>query len=341
MQEIHIQNQDVDTLLTQLNNYLKGTLNTKWGETTLAFNNNIGKGTLKSISFDWGVSLIDYDVWFDEDIKIVFELDAMTPIEFIFISEGSFDYQHNGNKDRLKLQRYQNIIMSPLSNSTKTYFFPKGQRIKANFIQIEQKKYAKKKHNNIKYLNEVLLSVFEDRALKLPFQHLGNFNLKIADQVKVMHDGDNGEGIVRTLDLEGRLNIILALQILEHHRFEQNETLPESLTREDIKKIHRLSEFIVDHISEPMTIKRLSQESLLSPKKLQMGFQMLYNKTVNEYTKMMKMEIARDLLKNTEFSVSEVVYKVGIKSRSYFSKIFCEQYGILPTEYRSLLRRKV
>ncbi|WP_339140054.1 helix-turn-helix domain-containing protein [Croceitalea sp. MTPC5] len=339
MQEIRIENQNAEDLLSQLNVYLKGTLTEKWGEQTLTFSNHLGEGTIRSISFDWGVSLFDYDVNFKEDVKLIHHTGDEIPVEFIFISNGTLRYQQDVNSEEVFLERYRNIIIAPKQQSKKTFIFPKKVNVKVNFIQIVKGQYAKKKHNNLKYLNEVLFSVFKEDEYDVPYRHFGNYNLAIADKVKEMHASEEN-GMVRTLGIEGKLNIILAMQILEHHKFQNDTTLPDSLTIADIKKIHKLADFIVDNISEALTIPILSKESGLSGKKLQVGFKMLYNKTVNEYIKKLRLEISRDLLKNSELTVSEIVYKVGIRSRSYFSKIFSEHYGILPTEYRSKLKRK-
>jgi AraC-like DNA-binding protein len=284
------------------------------------------------------VSLVDYDVNFRDEVKIVHKTGDESPVEFIFISEGKLGYQEGGS-DELNLERYQNIIISPKKQSRKTFIFPKRVNVKVNIIHIHKQQYAKKRHNNLKYLNEIILSVFNDESVNLPYSHLGNFNLQIADQVKEIRNKE-AFGPIAALSIEGRLNIILAMQLLEQHKFSNDDTLPESLSVTDIKKIHKLAEFIVDNISEPITIAVLMKKSGLSAKKLQLGFRMLYGKSVNEYVKKMKLEISRDYLKNSDYSVSEIVYKVGIKSRSYFSKIFSEHYGILPTEYRSKLKKK-
>lgn len=338
MQEIIVKNQDVDTLLNQLNQILQGSIDDKWGQRELSFDNEKGRGRIRSITFDWGVSLIDFDVHFNDDVKITYRTDEAPPIEFIFISQGKLSYLQSDSPENLVLERYQNIIISPQKNSKKTYIFPKEVNVKVNFIQILKKQYAKKKHSNLQYLNEVLLPVFKEESMNLSYKHLGSYNLKIADQVRAMY-ADQNEGTSHALGLEGRLNVILAMQLMEHHKFENQDTLPESLSPMDIKKIHKLSEFIVDNISEPITIGLLSKESGLSAKKLQLGFRMLYSKSVNEYVKKMKLEISRDYLKNTDLTISEVVYRIGIRSRSYFSKIFSEHYGILPTEYRMKLKR--
>ncbi|NHF61024.1 helix-turn-helix transcriptional regulator [Flavobacteriaceae bacterium TP-CH-4] len=339
MQEIVIKSSKDELIVRQLKDCLEGTLDRQWGESVLKFENNKGKGLIRSIEFDWGVSLLDCDICLNETTKIIFNTSKASPVEFIFISEGSLQYQEGDEQEMMDLERYQNIIISPKRASKKTFVFPANTNLKINFIRIRKKEFLKKRNNNVTYLNDLLFSVFQDENSDLPYAHTGSYSLKIADQVKAL-GAVRDSGIVRTLSLEGRLYLILALQLMEHHEFECKEVLPESLSKSDIRRIHQLSEFIVDSISEPMTIKLLSEESGLSPKKLQLGFRLLYSKSVNEYVRQIKLEIARDLLKNSDMSVSEIVYHIGIKSRSYFSKIFWEEYAILPTDYKKTSKRR-
>jgi len=194
-----------------------------------------------------------------------------------------------------------------------------------------------KKNNNVKYLDKMLERVFNDKKGDATYMHQGGFSLKIADEIKKLND-IRGEGIFRTLSIEGRTYLILALQLHEHHIFETDDGLPHSLSKKDLKKIHELSDFILANIAKPITIELLSKASGLSSKKLQLGFKVSYSKTVNGYVRHLKLQLARDYLKNTDLSISEIVYAIGLKSRSYFSKIFFEAYGLLPTEYKRQLR---
>lgn len=339
MREIVVTSVKDEVILEQLNICLEGTLTETWGERTLKFNNALGKGVVRSISFDWGVSLLDCDVHFNEDIKIIFKTSSVSPVEFIFISKGSFQYSEDNTDEFIDLEQFQNIIIAPKRYSRKTFVFPPNQEIKVNFIRILKKEYLKKKNNNVTYLHELMLSLFNDEASEKPYKHRGSYSLKIADQVKALNSVYDS-GIIRTLSMEGRLYLILAMQLMEHHNFENDLALPESLSKSDIKKIHQLSDYIVDNISNPSSVTDLATAAGISPKKLQLGFQVLYSKSVNEYVRQLKLEIARDYLKNSDLSVSEIVYAVGIKSRSYFSKIFSEAYGVLPTKYRKQLVRK-
>jgi len=340
MKELIIDSSKSDDMFTQAQTFLKGELKEDWGERVLNFNNAVGKGSLRTISFNWGVSLIDCDVKLTEETKIIFNTQDLAPIEFVFITKGYFGYSDNNTDSYTTLEQFQNTIISHKRNAKKNFLFPKNEHLKINFIRINRKEYLQKKNNNISQLNQLLVSLFNDSKGESAFQHGGSFSLRIADEIKLLNNVDANSGMLRSLSLEGRLYLILSLQLLEHKNFEENMNLPEAISKEDILKIHKLTTYILENISENISITSLSGESGLSPKKLQLGFKILFSKTVNEYVRALKLEISKDFLKNSDLSVSEIVYAIGIKSRSYFSKIFFEAYDILPTDYRKHIKNK-
>lgn len=337
MRELVVQNSKSNTIFSQLHSFLKGKLTEVWTEREFSFNNELGSGKLRTIPYSWGISLLDFDLTLKQELKIVFDTQNIAPIEFIFISQGYLNLSYNSSENYSLLEQFQNIILSPKIGSRHTLLFPKEKSLKLNFIQLIPEEYKKKPNNNLSFLNESLLPLFNVVKEATAYQHLGSLNLKIADEVKQLNQVPSN-GILRTLSIEGRLYLILSMQLLEHQNFIEKMNIPEAISKEEIKKIHELTVYILEHISEYITINILSAESGLSPKKLQLGFKILYSKTVNEYVRQLKLEISRDYLKNSNLSVSEIVYAIGIKSRSYFSKIFFETYDILPTEYRKHLK---
>lgn len=56
------------------------------------------------------------------------------------------------------------------------------------------------------------------------------------------------------------------------------------------------------------------------------------NLSASQFIRQVRLEIAMDLLKETSLSVSEISFKVGFGSASYFIKCFREQYGYPPGE---------
>ncbi|WP_430428775.1 helix-turn-helix domain-containing protein [Maribacter litoralis] len=340
MKELIINSTKSQNIFDQIQTCLQGEFKGGREEKIITFNNDIGKGSLRTLDFNWGISLIDCDIYLNEDVKMVFDTDELSPIEFIFISKGYFEYSENANNTYNKFVQFQNTIISHKRNTKKTFLFPKNEHLKINFIRIERKEYLHKKNNNISQLNQLLVSLFNDNEGKIAFQHGGSYSLRIAEEIKLLNKVDIDNEMLRTMYLEGRVYLILSLQLLEHKKFEENMNLPEAISKEDILKIHKLTTYIIENISENISISTLSEESGLSPKKLQLGFKILYSKTVNEYVRSLKLEISKNYLKNSDLSVSEIVYAIGIKSRSYYSKIFFEAYDILPTEYRKHIKNK-
>lgn len=334
---IEIENIESISVIEQLNNTLKGTVKNIDGEEILEFDNNFGNGIIRNVSCNWGISLLDYNVFFNKNVKIIFNTKNETPVEFLFVSKGQLEFGIE-DKNFVVLERFQNIVLSNVSNSKNIFVFPEKINVKLNTIQVVFEEYKKKKNNNLHSLDTTLRSLAIGKAHHFPYQHLGGHSLKIAGLIKKLNS-IRGSSFIKLLSIEGQLHLILAMQIAEHKNFIDNNVIPDSLSHSDIKKIHDIANYIVKHIAQHISIKTLSSLFGLTPKKLQSGFKLLYSKSVNEYIRHTKLEIARDLIKNTDESISEIVYSIGYRSRSYFSKIFYDTYEILPTEYRESIKR--
>ena len=59
------------------------------------------------------------------------------------------------------------------------------------------------------------------------------------------------------------------------------------------------------------------------------------------YLQSLRVAEARDLLKHSNLSVSEISWQVGLNDTSYFSKLFREQVGMPPLQYRQAVRGKL
>ena len=67
-------------------------------------------------------------------------------------------------------------------------------------------------------------------------------------------------------------------------------------------------------------------------------FKESFGENLIDYTTSMRMETAKQLLMETELSVSEISDKVGYYNLSSFTRRFKQSQGISPTEYRSISR---
>ncbi len=83
-----------------------------------------------------------------------------------------------------------------------------------------------------------------------------------------------------------------------------------------------------------LNVENLAEELLLSRSKLYRKIKALTGLTANEFIRNIRLEKSKDYIENSEFSISEICYKVGFSSPSYFTKCFKLQYGLLPKEIR-------
>lgn len=103
-------------------------------------------------------------------------------------------------------------------------------------------------------------------------------------------------------------------------------------TQEDI--IHRIHEYLTEHISERITIEELSRQFLMNTTTLKQAFKAVYGNSVAAHIKEHRMESACRMLAESNESIGEIASAVGYESQSRFTAAFKDACGMLPTEYR-------
>lgn len=81
-------------------------------------------------------------------------------------------------------------------------------------------------------------------------------------------------------------------------------------------------------------INDLAQEMCMSRTGLNRKLRGIFNMSPNNYIKVSRLKYAALLMKNSKMRVSEVCYKVGFTSPSYFTQCFYKQFGLLPKDFQ-------
>lgn len=98
-----------------------------------------------------------------------------------------------------------------------------------------------------------------------------------------------------------------------------NKTLEEHLSDENFG-IAELCELL--NISRAQLHRKLKKQTGLS---------------TSHYIRFLRLQMARELLRDQSLNVSEVAFSVGFSNAAYFSKVFKSKYGISPSEAREQL----
>jgi AraC-like DNA-binding protein len=83
-----------------------------------------------------------------------------------------------------------------------------------------------------------------------------------------------------------------------------------------------------------LNVENLADKLLISRSKLDRKIKALTGNTANEFIRNIRLEKAKQFLENSDYSISEISYKTGFSSPSYFTKCYKIQFGILPTDVR-------
>ncbi len=93
-------------------------------------------------------------------------------------------------------------------------------------------------------------------------------------------------------------------------------------------------EFMEKNYSEPINLDMISQAVFLSPNYFSSFFKENTGYNVSEYLIRVRIEKAKELLKNFKLTVSKVAELVGYEDSNYFNQLFKKVEGIPPGEYR-------
>lgn len=109
------------------------------------------------------------------------------------------------------------------------------------------------------------------------------------------------------------------------------------MKRQDEKRpIRVVKQYIGEHYGEPLTLDDVSAIAELSPAYLSTVFKKDTGMTFLEYLSRVRMDMAKQLLKETSCTVADICAQVGYSDVRYFTKTFTKYSGLKPNEYRKL-----
>jgi len=100
-------------------------------------------------------------------------------------------------------------------------------------------------------------------------------------------------------------------------------------------------QWLQDHLNQSISIAELAQVLGISGRSLNRRFTQATGFSPQAYLQSQRIARARDLLRSSNLSVSEVAWQVGLQDVSYFSKLFRQHAGMTPLAYRSAVRGKL
>lgn len=122
---------------------------------------------------------------------------------------------------------------------------------------------------------------------------------------------------------------------LRNHFRGDISNVPEKIEKKESEFILQFRNVVQNNIMQNLDVTFLCRELAISRTQLHRKVKALTDLSTTELVKKIKLEKARELLKKTDLTISEIAYDTGFSSPSYFSKMFTKEYAISPTQFRN------
>ncbi len=295
-----------------------------------------GTGHIKAISFSHGVGIMDVDIRLKKEVRFMLNQSLVQPLEIVFNRETSLYHEFSGQEKGHEIKHLESAIFSCNGKYGNVLTMKANEPICFFNLEINRKSFEEKIETFLPEMDEDLEALFRDvNGINL-FFHKGHYSLDIAQCIEDINESED-TGFTKSVFIEGK-----CYEILAHHlRQYVDDTSPEDkrtiLRQSTVVKIEEAADLIAQDLEQNTSILALAKKVGLNQNTLQNGFQNLFGLSVKEYIQNKRMELARHLMETTALNITEITYRIGINSRSYFSKLFKQRYAMTPKQYMKKL----
>jgi AraC-like DNA-binding protein len=126
---------------------------------------------------------------------------------------------------------------------------------------------------------------------------------------------------------------LLALQI---DLLAETEESIHGLSSRDLRRVREARERLVADLRDPPSLAELAASVGLNPKRLNLGFRMLFGTTVFDYLLEARLQMARSMLdQGLDLPLKTLAWQLGYNQASNFISAFRRRFGISPGSYRN------
>lgn len=175
------------------------------------------------------------------------------------------------------------------------------------------------------------LNIFNPSNINYPVFHLED--AKFQQFITLLEKYEN-IGIANGRDIMERSILLECLALLYDHCFDGQHI--NQTSSEHIRIISQLLSYIDAHISEDLSLEKLSNLVNVSKYYVCRLFKKYTGYTLNDYIISLRIDKSKQLLRSRD-SIGDICKKVGFYNYSYFYKTFKSMTGFTPSAYRENL----
>jgi len=302
-------------------------------ESLCPFPSGFGSGYVKSSYYPSGIEIVEINGVLTSSLKIKIPGSDNFLLNMIFNLRWAASYNDSKGNNHI-INRFSSIFNTQDKNQESSYEFGTKEPISLYIIVLHVETF-KEKFDKVHFEDESeITKLFTDLSKRNYIYSESNYTLSLQSLI-LKYQQNNYLGIMRYIYLEAKATEII-LERLNQYLIDLSGDKLVIKRASTLQKVEAAALSISKQLNNLGTTKEIALSVNLSEGLLQSGFKQLFKCTVNQFIVDLRLNKAIDLLDNSEFNITEITYELGIKSRSYFSKVFKERFGISPLEYRKL-----
>lgn len=241
-------------------------------------------------------------------------------IELIYILQGEMIYDVNGQT--ILLKEHDSIVI----NSRQMHYGYSNNRKDCEFICILFHPDLLK--CNQRLYQKYVLSLIENASIEYMYFEK---NEKIGKMLQNIYHIKEGHAFGYEIQAIGLLYSIWfsCLQSYQTMLISQQETISSDITLQK-----KMVSYIYQHYAEALSLEDIASAGNISRSKCCIIFKKYLQQSPVDFLNAYRLEVSRNLLKDTTYSITQIAVSCGFNHLSYFSKMFVNKYGYTPSEYR-------
>jgi len=169
-------------------------------------------------------------------------------------------------------------------------------------------------------------------AANTGIQILGNTKERV---IKIINDCGQFEGFERFIRVVEILHIIA----VSNEKEPIDQYFLYNPSHGEAERIQKIYSYLIENYRKEISLKEIADIVCMAPTAFCRYFKSITRKTLIQVITEIRLNHARQLLKNTEKPVLEICYESGFGNISYFNKIFRKNTGYTPLKYRKLISK--
>lgn len=303
-------------------------LKASFDDTTLTFDNEIGKGSFYKVGIEPGLAVRKVEMQFQQ--PVVFSRKSTSRSGYyVLVANLSEHYIETTTQERQYKLGYDSVngIYFSSPQLSATYTFMPGIAYHLLFFIITHERMSNFIARQPDTQQTLLQSIVDKEKPVYHMECLDGHLMSLLKEINNhMHDERPTNLLVHSKTLE------LCHYML--HRVEKRRQggSPGNIHQDDVKKLNAIKQVLLDNYQEPCpSINEASRKAAMSPTKFKTLFKQMFGHTHYQFYKHIRMYKAKELLEKQKMNVSEVAYMLGYNNISKFTSAFKKMFAVVPS----------